>query len=153
MSRHLGPVPGKSSSIPTFPPNSHVSSHMISTFLTAVGMRSDKLAGIVKSSITHPTASSRLDRRNSSPAENASTKLERSQKQLERFAEALIIVDDGDDASVTPAARVAETLVAEQLVHQILRAKRHASGALATGRVNWKVAPGPTLREAHICPP
>ena len=34
------------------------------------------------------------------------------QKPLERRAEALIVVDDGDDASVTPADRTAETLAA-----------------------------------------
>jgi hypothetical protein len=33
------------------------------------------------------------------------------------------------------------------------RATRHASGALGTGKVNWKVAPGPTLRDAHNRPP
>jgi hypothetical protein len=34
------------------------------------------------------------------------------QKPLERGAEALIVVDDGDDANVTPADRIAETLAA-----------------------------------------
>jgi hypothetical protein len=37
---------------------------------------------------------------------------EDSQKSLERGAEALIVIDDGDDASVTPADRIAETLAA-----------------------------------------
>jgi len=35
---------------------------------------------------------------------------EAPQKPLESGAEALIVVDDGDDASVTPADRIAETL-------------------------------------------
>jgi hypothetical protein len=35
-----------------------------------------------------------------------------SQKSLERGAEALVVVDDGDDASVTPADRIGETLAA-----------------------------------------
>src|SRR5262249_13036655 len=40
------------------------------------------------------------------------------QKQLERVAETLIVVDDGDDASVTLADRIAgPALVAQQLVH------------------------------------
>ena len=33
------------------------------------------------------------------------------------------------------------------------RARRYAYGALGTGKVNWKVAPGPDSREAHIRPP
>ena len=37
---------------------------------------------------------------------------ERPQKQLERVAETLIVVDDGDDASVTLADRIAGTLFA-----------------------------------------
>ena len=36
---------------------------------------------------------------------------------------------------------------------QIGRATRYAYGALGTGKVNWKVAPGPASREAHIRPP
>jgi hypothetical protein len=37
---------------------------------------------------------------------------ERPQKPLERGAETIVVVDDGDDASVTPADRIAETLAA-----------------------------------------
>jgi hypothetical protein len=37
---------------------------------------------------------------------------EESQKPLESGAEALIVVDDGDDASLTPADRFTETLAA-----------------------------------------
>ena len=36
---------------------------------------------------------------------------------------------------------------------QIGRATRYAYGALGTGKVNWKVAPGPASLEAHIRPP
>jgi hypothetical protein len=36
---------------------------------------------------------------------------------------------------------------------QIGRATRYAYDALGTGNVNWKVAPGPASREAHIRPP
>jgi hypothetical protein len=39
-------------------------------------------------------------------------KRQRPEKPLERVAEALIVVDDGDDASVTPADRIVETLAA-----------------------------------------
>jgi hypothetical protein len=43
---------------------------------------------------------------------------ERPQKQLERVAETLIVVDNGDDASAAPADRIARTLFAPQLVHR-----------------------------------
>jgi hypothetical protein len=51
----------------------------------------------------------------------------------------------------TPLARGAPEVWRDS--RPIERATRHASGALATGTVNWKVAPGPTLHEAQICPP
>jgi hypothetical protein len=41
---------------------------------------------------------------------------ERPQKQLERVAETLIVVDDADDASATLADRIARTLFAPQLI-------------------------------------
>ena len=45
-------------------------------------------------------------------------KPERPQKPLERLAEAFVVVDDGDQPSVTPADRITEALVARQLVHR-----------------------------------
>jgi len=53
--------------------------------------------------------------------ERLDLKPERSQKQMERVAEALIVVDDGDDASVTLADWTAGTLVAQKLVHRALK--------------------------------
>ena len=42
--------------------------------------------------------------------ERLDLKRERPQKPLERLTEALVVVDDGDRASVTPADRITETL-------------------------------------------
>jgi hypothetical protein len=45
---------------------------------------------------------------------------ERPQKPLERVAETLIIVDDGDDTSATLVDRIARTLFAPQRVHRYI---------------------------------
>lgn len=113
-----------------------------------------------------PGPSGRWMLKNSCAVLNVSTVAPRRQETSRPFADSLIVIDDEHESPSTlivfrHAHSRREVLISlrtptrtpKRGAHTSQMGRGCTSGAVSTGRVNWKVTPGPTLREAHIRPP